>query len=404
MTVAEEIDLNKCFTLEPCNGYTILNFTDPNNRFMIYDPGLYHTAICKSELCKIDKRDGKLYYRGVSVIDKLGMDFLDCAFEIIFGSSPRVEEFRAYVSKYLKLFDEMRPFLDAIPVNTHPMDALQMATIALGSIEGKYLDDPQDFVEKAAFLVAQTAVSVSYRYTKIMGTDWKEPGKDLPHSEKILHMMHGGKNPEKLKKLGKILNTIMILHAEHGQNCSSVAVRNVASSRGSIYTGIASGMAAFNGSIHGGASQHVSEMYEELTRTGEDPNAYVDRILENKQLLMGFGQRTYNRIQGCWDPRVETMLKILKGDSFDFSEVKSHREIAFTLIDRVNTDPFYVKKGLTPNPDLFNCIFYKLFGAPKEMNTTMLALGRITGWTANFVEHTLKKYPLTRPCDITVES
>lgn len=215
--------------------------------------------------------------------------------------------------------------------------------------------------------------------------------------------MHSGNHPERLKKLGKILNTIMILHAEHGQNCSSATVRNIASSRGSIYTGVASGMAAFNGAIHGGASQFVSSMYEELLDKGLDIDLFVDKKIANKELLMGFGQRTYNRIENCWDPRVEEMHRILTDESFDFPEVSQYRDIALKLIDRVSHDPFYIQRNLTPNPDLFNCIFYKLFGVPKEMNTTMLALSRIVGWVANFVEHTLDNYPLTRPCDMMKE-
>ncbi len=268
-------------------------------------------------------------------------------------------------------------------------------------LKKKYLIDSTDIAERAGFITAQVAISVAYIYKRINNISWTDQlFSTTSYSERILFQMHSGHNPERLKKLGKILNTIMILHAEHGQNCSAATVRNIASAQGSLYTGVAAGMAAFNGSIHGGASQFVSAMYEELLEGGLDVNSYIDGKIARKELLMGFGQRTYNRIANCWDPRVETMHRILTDESFDFPEVAKYKNIALQLIDRVVNDPFFKARNLTPNPDLFNCIFYKLFGAPREMNTMMLALGRVVGWIANFVEHTQDRYPLTRPCDM----
>lgn len=396
-----KIDLHEIFSVDTDGEYTLLHFKKPVNKLIIYDPGLYHTAICKSKLCKIDKRDGKLYYRGSNVEEKLDKDFLDIAYQIIFGEGEEKKlAFKEAVHRHFLLLPEQKRILDAVPFTCHPMDVLAMSITALGGIEKKYLKDPSDIVEKAAFLIAQVAVTVAYRYVKARGESWIHPAVGVSHAENILRQMHCGKNLDRLKKLGKILNTILILHAEHGQNCSAVAVRTIASARGSIYTGVAAGMSAFNGSIHGGASQFVSEMYEDLLSKDLDVDTYVNGKIARKELLMGFGQRTYNRIQNCWDPRVETMFRILSDPSFDFPEVENYRQAALKLINRVTKDSFYISKNLTPNPDLFNCIFYKLFGAPREMNTVMLALGRIAGWIANFVEHTQNKYPLTRPPDI----
>jgi citrate synthase len=396
------IDFNEIFSVDTDGGYTILYFKKSVNKLMIYDRGLYHTAICKSRLSKIDKHDGKLYYRGINVEEKLGEDFLDVAYEIIFGEiHDKKERFKKAVFSYFQLFPEQKALLDTISLSTNPMDILSIATIALSGIEKKYLTDPSDIAEKSGFILTQVAITVSYIYHRLNNTPWiKELFSSSSYAEQILVQMHNGQNLERLKKLGKILNTIMILHAEHGQNCSAATVRNIASAQGSIYTGVTSGMAAFNGSIHGGASQFVSAMYEELLESGLDVDSYVDRKIERRELLMGFGQRTYNRIQNCWDPRVETMYRILTDKSFDFPEVEKYKSVALKLIDRVVNDEFFKARNLTPNPDLFNCIFYKLFGAPREMNTVMLALSRIVGWIANFVEHTQDNYPLTRPCDI----
>lgn len=401
-TSTQTIDLNEIFSVDIDGEYTVLHFKKAVNKLMIYDPGLYHTAVCKSELCKIDKGNGKLYYRGVSAEEKIGEDFLDVAYGIIFGETDdKKTRFKIAVQSYFQLLPEQKALLDTIPLSTHPMDILGIAMIALGGIEKKYLNDFTDIAEKAGFLVAQVGITVSYLYTKINNIAWLKSPAGLSYAEQVLFQMHNGDKPDRLKKLGQILNTIMILHAEHGLNCSAATVRNIASARGSIYTGVASGMAAFNGSIHGGASQFVSTMYEELLENGLDVDGYVNRKFERKELLMGFGQRTYNRIENCWDPRVETMHRILTDESFDFPEIEKYRDAALKLINRVINDKFFKERNLTPNPDLFNCIFFKIFGAPKEMNTVMLALGRIVGWIANFVEHTADKYPLTRPCDMT---
>jgi citrate synthase len=400
----KDVNLDDIFSVSFEGEYTVLHLKNAVNKMMIYDPGLYHTAICKSALCTIDKNDGKLYYRGKSVESLLDLDFLDAAYFIIFGEREEGKSnFKRVIIDNFRLLKEQKDLMDAIPLATHPMDALSMAVIGLGGIESKYLNDPTDIFEKAGFLIAQVAITVAYRYTQIQSENWVESTDDRSYAERILFQMHAGKNQDRLQKLGKILNTIMILHAEHGQNCSAATVRSVASARSSLYPAVASGMAAFNGMIHGGASQLVSAMYEELLESGLDVDAYVDKKIESKTLLMGFGQRTYNRILNCWDPRVERMYQILTDDSFDFPEIVKYREAAIKLIDRVSRDEFYKKRNLTPNPDLFNCIFYKLFGVPREMNTCMLALGRIAGWIANYVEHVSDAYPLTRPCDMTCD-
>ena len=400
-TTIDTTDFNAIFTTHTADKYTVLEFKKGNHNVIIYDPGLYHTAICKSALCRIDKTDGKLYYRGVSAEKKVTDDYLDVAFEIIFNTGDaEKKKFKSHVTSHFQLYDEQKALLDALPLSTHPMDVLGIATTALGGIENKYLSNPNDLIEKAAFLIASVAITVSYRYTKLKGNTWIAPKLTRPYSEQILYQMHSGKDETRIKKLGKILNMIMILHAEHGQNCSAVTVRSIASARGSIYSGVAGGMAAFNGIIHGGASQLVSQMYDELLESNLDVDSYVSAKVKKKELLMGFGQRTYNRLLGCWDPRVETMYRTLTDPEFDFPEVDEYKKAAIALIDRVIHDPFFKARNLTPNPDLFNCIFYKLFGAPREMNTVMLGLGRISGWVANFIEHTTDQIPLTRPCDI----
>jgi len=401
MNVKKDIDLNAVFSMREEGNFTVLEYKNPKDKFIVYDPGLAHTAICKSELCKIDKIDGMLSYRGVPAVDRLDDDFLDVAFAIIFnGNADECERFKGYVFEHFKLLDEQKALLDTLPMSTHPMDVLSIATTALGGIERKYVSDPADLYEIAAFTVAQVAVTIAYRFNKMQGTDWIAPDRSLLYAQMVLMQMHGGKDREAVEKLGLLLNKIMILHAEHGQNCSAVTVRDIASAHSSIYSGIAGGMSAFNGLIHGGASQFVSAMYEELIASDFDVDAYVNRKMEKKEPLIGFGHRIYNRIPGCWDSRVKAMHAMLTDPSFDFPQVENYKKAALALLDRVIDDPFFKKRNLTPNPDLFNCIFFKLFGVPREMNTVMLGLGRISGWLANFIEHTKHGYPLSRAADL----
>ena len=202
-----QIDLNDVFTTRPDGKYTILEFKKPNHHLIIYDPGLYHTATCKSALCRIDKEDGKLYYRGISAEQKANEEFLDVAFDIIFNRDEADRKrFKEMVSLHFQLYDEQKTLLDTLPLSTHPMDVLGIATTALSGIENKYLQNPEDLVEKAAFLIASVAIHVSYRFTKTNQIPWLKPQLTLHYSEQILYQMHGGKNPDHLKKLGKILN------------------------------------------------------------------------------------------------------------------------------------------------------------------------------------------------------
>lgn len=401
MSTQVHLDLDDFFDCHQDGPYMILEFKNRNSKLIIYDPGLHHTAHCKSDLCTIDKTTGKLYYRNIPVEEKLDNDYLDIAFDLIFAGSEKERDFfKQKVAEHLTLRSELKAVLDAIPFQCHPMDTLAMAMLSLGSIETKYLKNHEDFLEKAAWIVASVAITVSYRYVLTHGKKWEERPLNGSYAAHVLHLMHPDQNASWINQRACILQTILILHAEHGQNCSAVAVRTVTSAQSSIYGAVASGMSAFNGMIHGGASELVSQMYEDFSTTELDIDTYVKDKIATQKLLMGFGQRTYNKIEGVWDPRCLKMYEILKSENFNFPEVENYKKIAINLINRVIDDPFFKKRNLTPNPDLFNCIFYKLFGVPKEMNTCMLGLGRIAGWIANFREHQKDRYPLTRPFDL----
>lgn len=396
-------DLTEFFSVKWDGKYVTLEFKKAATNVVVYDPGLAHTAICKSNLIKINKNNGTLYYRDIPLQELLEEDFIDIASRIIFESNEKKLRFKIAVHTYFQLIPEVKNIIDVLPFSTSPMDILGIVTIALASIESKYLKDLKNNAEQAGFLVAQIGVIVTYLYTKMNNIPWVKPQSNLSFAEKILFQMNGGKNLNRLHKLGKLFNSILILHAEHGQTCSTAAVRTVASARSSLYTSISAGIAAFNGPIHGGASQFVSTMYEEIIQNNLNVEEYIKIKLSNKQPLMGFGHRIYNRI-GCWDSRAFIMYKILTNSTFEFLEINEYTNIALKLIQCVTNNDFFKKRNLAPNPDLFNCIFFKLFGAPKEMNTSMIVISRVVGWIANFIEHLEDNLPITRPCEMNKNS
>ncbi|MBN2478939.1 MAG: citrate/2-methylcitrate synthase [Parachlamydiales bacterium] len=396
------VNLSHLFNISQRGKDLLLEIKKNVNDLIIFDPGLYHTATCTSKICRVDKTDGMLYYRGIPIEEKIKFDFTDIAYELIFENQNDKDKnrFKDLIFKNFVLLPEMKTLLDSIPIQIHPMDFLAIGVISLESLEKQYLDDPNNIIEKFAYIIAQVSVISTYYYVRLNNKKWDEKLEGKSFAYEILYKMHSNQDKNKLLKLADILNKILIIHAEHNQNCSASTVRNIASARGNIYTAISSGIAAFKGKIHGGASQYVSEMYEEILKNEIDVNEYIDNKIKNKELIMGFGQRTYNRIYNCWDPRVEIMYKVLISKDSDFKEIEQYKNLALKLIERITKDDFFQKRNLTPNPDLFNCIFYQLFEVPHQMNPVMISLGRVAGWISNYIEHVNDKYPLTRPCDL----
>ena len=208
--------------------------------------------------------------------------------------------------------------------------------------------------------------------------------------------MFGDDKSYKFDVFSDILNKLLILHAEHDQNCSTATVRNIASSGGDIYSAISCGILAFKGKLHGGASQYVPEMYEEILQNNIDIDQYVDKKIKNKERLLGFGHRVYT----CWDPRAKIMFDLLNSSALNFSEINAYKDVALKLIKRTSEDTFFKIRGIFPNPDLLNCILFKLIGVPSEMNTVFLSLSRVVGWLAHYCEHIQDKLPIVRPRQI----
>jgi citrate synthase len=345
-------------------------------------------------------RNGKFYIRGKETILSKNLDFIDVAYDVVFGneSSYNKEKFKESVDQYFFVVPEIKKLLLSIDRNVHPMDFLAMGILGLSGIADKYLKS-KDREDMVAFILAQTSIIIGGYYNLYRNRDILDVSTKTTFTQNIMRYFHPDKEDSKIQEWSAILNTILILHCEHGMNCSAATVRNIASAKSSVFSAISSGIAAFKGDLHGGASQKVSQMYDLLLEENISVKDYIEQGIQDKKPLMGFGQRTYNSIPGCWDPRVLTMKDMLDNGDFDFSSIQDYKRLCQEFITYSKSQEFFQRRNLTPNPDLFNCIFYKLFEVPNTMNPAMIALGRVIGWLANFYEHCDQNYPLSRPCD-----
>lgn len=404
-----DMKISEVFDVQKNMGRNVLIPKKEPSNYFIFDQGLRRTAICKSKICHVDMRNGKFFIRGMETILSKDVDFLEFAFHVIFGEGDRADGFLVFknsVQKFFRIFPEIKSLASAVPVGIHPMDNLSIGILGVSVLAKKYLGESPLREELAGFIIAQVSIIAGIQFRILLeGTvDVAIIDHDnTVFTEKIIRLLHPQKDAKQIVQLSKILNTILILHCEHGMNCSAVSVRNIASSGSDIFSSISAGIAAFKGTLHGGASQQVSEMYDEIISLGISAKEYVEKKIENSVTIMGFGQRTYNQIKGFWDPRVLTMKNMLESNEYDYSSVELYRVLCNDLVQISLVNEFFIKRNLTPNPDLFNCIFYKIFEVPNSMNPVMISLGRVAGWIANYFEHRDKKYPLTRPCDFVDE-
>ncbi|MBN8827876.1 MAG: citrate/2-methylcitrate synthase [Sphingobacteriia bacterium] len=389
------------FEISNEDNYKILSFKKEINNVLVLDQGLQHTALCKSNISKIDGENGKLFYRGIEIEKVIeNNSFEDIAFELIFDKEISLQDktnFKNKAARYFYLSKDLKQVLDNFPISLHPMDFLSMGVISLSALEPNEIKENNNTIDKVAYLIAQTSVIATYYFLKSNNENWVDIGSDEPLSYQILsHMFHNNKEYP-LNEFSEILSTLLILHAEHELNCSTTTVRNIASSGGDIYNAIACGISAFKGKLHGGASQYVAEMYEEIIVSNIKAEDYVNQKIQNKARLMGFGHRVYN----CWDPRAKIMFNLLKSDNESFVSVNNYKEIMLSLVKRVDNDEYFKSRSIYPNPDLLNCIFFKLLGFPSTMNTVILSLSRIAGWIAHYYEHINDNQPIIRPRQIS---
>jgi citrate synthase len=357
-----------------------------------FDPGYANTGSCKSAITFIDGERGILRYRGYPIEDLAEHStFLEVAWLLMHGEKPSAPELRAFseeVTRHTLLHENFARFFGALPKDAHPMPVCAAAVGALATFYQE--DENDDTVHKSVIrLIAKMPTIAAYSYKHFVGQPFIYPQNDLDYSSNFLRMMFGTPcEPYVVDPLmAKTLDLLLILHADHEQNCSTSTVRLVGSSQANLFASISSGISALWGPLHGGANQKVIEMLESIAANEGDAQRFVARAKDKNDTarLMGFGHRVYK----SYDPRA-TILKhyceqILSKVPTSNPSAKLF-EIARELEEIALSDEYFVKRKLYPNVDFYSGVIYAAMGIPTNMFTVMFALGRLPGWIAQWLE------------------
>jgi citrate synthase len=350
-----------------------------------YDPGYGSTGACKSAITFIDGERGILRYRGYP-IEQLcqGARFTEVAYLLINGELPNKEQlqkFRWDLNHHSLLHEDMKKFLDGFTATSHPMVILASLVAALSTY---YRDDETDL--NIIRLLSKAKTIAAFSYKKSIGQPFIYPRNDLSYTQQFLHMMFAVPSEpyEFSPTVDRALNLLLILHADHEQNCSTSTARLVGSSQSNLWASIAAAIFALWGPLHGGANQRVIEMLDMIRRDGGDFRKYVNLAKDKDSTfrLMGFGHRVYKN----FDPRA-TIIKAAADEVLDELGVSDPLlEIAKSLEAVALSDPYFAEKKLYPNVDFYSGILYRAMGIPTNMFTVMFALGRLPGWIAHWKE------------------
>ncbi|HEX7078855.1 MAG TPA: citrate synthase [Candidatus Eisenbacteria bacterium] len=372
------------------------------------DPGYANTGSCQSAITFIDGEKGILRYRGYPIEELAAQStFLEVAWLLLYGELPtrsELEGFTHEVTRHTMLHQDFGRFFDALPKDAHPMPICAAAVGALATFY-QQPESERQLHDTVIRLIAKMPTIAACSYKHSIGQPFMYPMNRLDYDSNFLRMMFGvpSEDYEVDPVLARVVDLLLILHADHEQNCSTSTVRMVGSSRANLYASIAAGISALWGSLHGGANQQVIEMLEQIER--EDGNA--DRFLAKAKdkndttRLMGFGHRVYK----SYDPRA-AILKKACGDVIARVGVSSRKlEIAMRLEEVALKDDYFVSHKLYPNVDFYSGVIYQAMGIPVNMFTVMFTLGRLPGWIAQWIEmrHD-KSFRIARPRQIYVGS
>ena len=368
------------------------------------DSGYKNTGSCKSAITFLDGEKGILRYRGYT-IEELAekADFLEVAYLLIFGDLPNEEQldkFHSDIKKHSVVDDDVKKILDAFPKSAHPMGVLSSLTSALTAFnpESVNVDSEEDMYNAIVRLMGKLPILVAWSMRKKKGLPLHYGDSSLGYVENLLKMMFKQPNEEVYVQnpiLVDALDKLLILHADHEQNCSTSTVRITGSSHAGLFVSIAAGISALWGPLHGGANQAVLEMLEAIKEDGGDTKKYMAKAKDKSDpfRLMGFGHRVYKN----FDPRAK-IIKVAADEVLgDLGVEDPILDIAKGLEKEALEDQYFVDRKLYPNVDFYSGIIYRAMGIPVEMFTVMFALGRLPGWIAQWREMRLNKEPIGRP-------
>lgn len=371
------------------------------------DQGYKNTGATTSAITFLDGEKGILRYRGYP-IEQLAEEstFIEVAYLLIFGELPTHDEhetFRMTIRRHTLIHEDMKKFFDGFPSKSHPMGQLSALVGALSAFypESLNVNATEDEENLTIIkLLAKMPTIVSWIHKKSLGHPVIYPSNDLDYVSNFINMTFGqvtekvGTDPIKVAALNKLL----ILHADHEQNCSTSTVRMVGSSNANLFASISAGISALWGPLHGGANQAVIEMLESIQKDGGDSDKWIAKAKDKNDpfRLMGFGHRVYKN----FDPRAK-IIKKASDDLLDHLGIEDPiLDIAKKLEATALSDPYFIERKLYPNVDFYSGIIYRALGFPTDMFTVLFALGRLPGWIGQWKEMRANKEPIGRPRQI----
>lgn len=375
--------------------------------YITIDSGYKNTGSTTSAITFLDGEEGILRYRGYP-IEQLAEEasFLEVAYLLIYGELPtksELEQFENSITKHTLVHEDMKQFFEAYPAKAHPMGVLASMICSLSSFYPESLDPNRSNDAKNLTihrLLAKLPTLAAWSYKNSMRHPFNYPNNEYDYVKNFMHMMFSlpSEKYEVNPTVVSALNKLLILHADHEQNCSTSTVRIVGSSQANLYATISSGIAALWGPLHGGANQAVIEMLEKIHNDGGDVDKWVAKAKDKDDpfRLMGFGHRVYKN----FDPRA-TIIKKACDDVLQAMNIHDPLlDIAKKLEKYALEDEYFKARNLYPNVDFYSGIIYKAIGIPTDMFTVMFALGRLPGWIAQWKEMTENGEPIGRPRQI----
>jgi citrate synthase len=368
--------------------------------FVTLDPAFMNTASTKSSVTFIDGDKGILRYRGIP-IEQLAetSTFVETAYLLIYGNLPseqHLQEWSETLTRHSLLHEDMKHFFEGFPPTAHPMAILSAMVAALSSYYPDSLDVDNVMQRDLtiARLISKVRTIAAFAYKKSIGQPFVYPKNSLSYCENFLNMMFSvpAEEYEIDPELVRVMNLLLILHADHEQNCSTSTVRMVGSSKANLFASISAGICALWGPLHGGANQEVLEMLELIHADGGDVNKYVKLAKERAShfRLMGFGHRVYKN----FDPRAKIIKSAADKVLAKLGKKDPLLDIAKALEEAALKDTYFVERKLYPNVDFYSGIIYRAMGFPTNMFTVLFALGRLPGWVAHWKE--MMEDPTTR--------
>jgi citrate synthase len=358
------------------------------------DYGFVNTGSCQSAITYIDGDAGILRYRGIPIeqlVEGHPPSFIETSYLLIYGELPTAEqldEFRFAIRKHTLLHEDAKRFFDAFPKDAHPMGVLSSVVSALSTFYPDSIDphDPEQVQLSIIRLMAKAPTIAAYSYKRSIGQPFLYPNNSLDLIENFLTMMFAVPSEpyEVSPTVVHAMKVLLILHADHEQNCSTSTVRLAGSSEANLYASVAAGINALWGPLHGGANQAVIEMLERIRDDGGDVHKYVKKAKDPDDpfRLSGFGHRVYKN----YDPRARIIKGLADQVLAELGGSDELMDLALTLEDVALNDDFFIERRLYPNVDFYSGLIYRAMGFPTNMFTVLFAMGRLPGWIAHWKE------------------